>query len=106
GLASSPPIFDPTGYDSTGTRRNTCSVQFTLSLPAAVELAVQDTASGQVVARVQYTGLGAGVRTIAWDGKVDGGRYAAPGTYRLGLTAIHANGLRSMTSYVLQRIYY
>jgi PKD repeat protein len=106
GLASSPPIFDPTGYDSTGTRRNTCSVQFTLSLPAAVELAVQDAASGQVVARVQYPGLGAGVRTIAWDGKVDGGRYAAPGTYRLGLTAIHANGLRSMTSYVLQRIYY
>ena len=46
------------------------------------------------------------VNIIQWDGKTSDGRYAAPGTYRLGVTAIQANGFRSLSSYVLQRVYY
>lgn len=105
GLTSSPPIFDPTGLTEAGTP-NLCTVQFNLSLPANVELAVQDAATGAVVARVQYPNLSAGVNNVQWDGKASDGRFVAPGTYRLGVTAIQANGFRSLTSYRLQRVYY
>ena len=59
-----------------------------------------------MVVRLQYPNLPAGVNSVLWDGKVSDGRYAAPGTYRLGLTAIQANGFRSLSSYVLQRVFY
>jgi PKD repeat protein len=104
-MTSSPPIFDPTGTSAAATP-NLCAVQFTLSLPATTELVVQDAITGAVVNRLQYPGLSAGVNTVPWDGKTSDGRYAAPGTYRLGLTAIQANGFRSLTSFVLQRLYY
>ncbi len=104
-MSSSPPIFDPTGLTPQGTPIP-CRVQFTLSLPATAELVIQDTVTGAVVNRIQYPNLAAGVATIVWDGKTSDGRYAAPGTYRLGLTAIQANGFRSLSSYVLQRVYY
>jgi PKD repeat protein len=105
GLSSSPPIFDPTGLTEAGTP-NLCTVQFSLSLPANVELAVQDAVTGTVLARVQYPNLPAGVNNVLWDGKASDGRYVAPGTYRLGVTAIQANGFRSLISYRLQRVYY
>jgi PKD repeat protein len=105
GLTSSPPIFDPTGITTAATP-NLCTVQFSLSLPANVELAVQDAVTGAVVARVQFPNLSAGVNSVLWDGKASDGRYVAPGTYRLGVTAIQANGFRSLTSYGLQRVYY
>ena len=104
-MSASPPIFDPTGLGPAATL-NQCSVQFTLSLPAAAELVVQDAITGAVVNRVQYPGLAAGANVVRWDGKTSDGRYAAPGTYRLGLTAIQANGFRSLSSFVLQRVYY
>ena len=104
-MTSSPPIFDPTGLTAAGTPIQ-CAVQVTLNLPAAAELVVQDTVTGAVVNRVQYTGLRAGINSLLWDGKASDGRYAAPGTYRLGVTAIQANGFRSLSSYVLQRVYY
>jgi PKD repeat protein len=104
-MSSTPPIFDPTGLTPQATP-NLCSVQFTLSLPATAELVVQDAVSGAVVNRLQYPALAAGVNTVRWDGKTSDGRYAAPGTYRLGVTAIQANGFRSLSSYVLQRVYY
>jgi flagellar hook assembly protein FlgD len=85
---------------------NLCTVQFSLSLPASVELAVQDAVTGIVVARVQYPNLSAGVNNVLWEGKASDGRYVAPGTYRLGVTAIQANGFRSLTGYRLQRVYY
>ncbi|MEO6664927.1 MAG: FlgD immunoglobulin-like domain containing protein, partial [Rubrivivax sp.] len=104
-MTSSPPIFDPTGLTSAATPI-TCNVQFTISLPASVELVVQDAITGEVVNRIQYPNLPSGPNTVRWDGKATDGRYAAPGTYRLGLTAIQANGFRSLASYVLQRVYY
>ncbi len=104
-MSSSPPIFDPTGLTPAATPI-VCNVQFTLSLPATVELVVQDAISGAVVNRIQYPGLATGVNIVRWDGKTSDGRYAAPGTYRLGVTAIQANGFRSLSSYVLQRVYY
>lgn len=104
-LSSSPPIFDPTGLTPQATPI-LCNVQFTLSLPATAELVIQDTITGAVVNRIQYPALPAGLNNVKWDGKTSDGRYAAPGTYRLGITAIQANGFRSLTSYVLQRVYY
>jgi flagellar hook assembly protein FlgD len=77
-----------------------------LSLPATAELVIQDSITGAVVNRLQYPGLAAGINSVLWDGKTSDGRYAAPGTYRLGITAIQANGFRSLTSFVLQRVYY
>jgi PKD repeat protein len=104
-MTSSPPIFDPTGLTPAATPIQ-CAVQFTLSLPATAELVVQDSITGAVVNRLQYPGLAAGINSVLWDGKTSDGRYAAPGTYRLGITAIQANGFRSLTSFVLQRVYY
>lgn len=104
-MLASPPIFDPTGVSAAG-QANRCAVQFTLSLPATAELVVQDAVTGAVVARQQYPGLAAGANTVLWDGKASDGRYAAPGTYRLGITAIQGNGFQSLSSYVLQRVYY
>jgi hypothetical protein len=104
-MTSSPPIFDPTGLTPAATPIQ-CAVQFTLSLPATAELVIQDSITGAVVNRLQYPGLAAGINSVLWDGKTSDGRYAAPGTYRLGITAIQANGFRSLTSFVLQRVYY
>lgn len=104
-MTSSPPIFDPTGLTPAATP-NRCAVQFTLSLPATAELVIQDSITGAVVNRLQYPGLAAGINSVLWDGKTSDGRYAAPGTYRLGITAIQANGFRSLTSFVMQRVYY
>lgn len=104
-MTSSPPIFDPTGLTAAGQPIN-CAVQFTLSLAATAELVVEDAVTGATVARLQYPSLQPGVNTVTWDGKTSDGRYAAPGTYRLGLTAIQPNGFRSLSSYVLQRVFY
>jgi flagellar hook assembly protein FlgD len=104
-MTSSPPIFDPTGL-TPAAQPNKCAVQFTLSLPATAEMVVQDAITGAVVNRLQYPGLAAGINAVLWDGKTSDGRYAAPGTYRLAVTAIQANGFRSLSSFVLQRVYY
>jgi len=104
-MSSSPPIFDPTGLTPTG-QPIQCEVRFSLNLPATAELVVQDAITGAVVARLQYPNLPAGLNSVLWDGKTSDGRYAAPGTYRLGVTAIQANGFRSLSSYVLQRVFY
>jgi PKD repeat protein len=104
-MSASPPIFDPTGATPSG-KTAKCDVQFALSLPATVELTVQDSITGRAVARVQYPELRAGTNTVQWDGRASDGRYVAAGTYRLGVTAIQANGFRSMSSYVLQRVFY
>ena len=104
-MSASPPIFDPTGLTSAAAPIR-CNVQFSISLPASVELVVQDAVTGAVINRLQYPNLPAGANTVQWDGRTGDGRYAAPGTYRLGLTAVQANGYRSLSSYVLQRVFY
>jgi PKD repeat protein len=102
-LRPSPPIFNPTAL-STGSPP--CTLQFNVNLDATAELVIQNTETGAVTQRLQYPNLRAGTNTITWDGKASDGNYAAPGTYRLGLTAIQPSGLRSLTHYVLQRVYY
>jgi PKD repeat protein len=104
-MSAFPPIYDPTGIDAAG-RSNNCLVQFNLSLPATAELVVQDAITGAVVNRVQYPNLPAGINTVLWDGRTSDGRYAAPGTYRLGISAIQSNGFRSLSNFVLQRVFY
>lgn len=104
-ITSAPAIFDPTGITAAGTPGSN-TIRFTLSAPASVELMVQDTLTGVVVNRIVHAGLAAGANTLAWDGKARDGRYVAPGTYRLGVTPIQANGFRALTGYVLQRVYF
>lgn len=105
GLKAAPSIFDPTGFTDAG-QRNLGTVSFQLTQAATVELTVQDTLSGAVIRRLQVPGLSAGQNTITWDGKAGDGRYAAPGTYRIGAVAIQSNGFKSLVSYTLQRVYY
>lgn len=104
-LRASPSIFNPTGLDQTG-QANLSTIEFQLSQPATVEVVVQDTDSGTVIRRFQAPNLKAGPAVAFWDGKASDGRYAAPGEYRIGVTAIQANGFKSLSSYTLQRVYY
>jgi PKD repeat protein/flagellar hook assembly protein FlgD len=104
-MQASPPIFDPTREIAGGPASN-CTITFSLSTPAAVELTVRDTFTGAVLLTRQYTGLAAGTNSVLWDGKTSDGRLAYPGTYRLGLTAVLPSGARSMSTYVLQRVFY
>lgn len=99
GLRASPSIFDPNGHEPG-------MLTFNLSKAADVELIVADAVSGAELTRIRYTGRPSGANTIHWDGKTREGAFVAPGRYRLGLTAIDASGLRSMTIYTVQRVYY
>lgn len=104
-VTSAPPIFDPTSTGAGG-QANRLSIRFSLTQPASVELAVQDTASGVVVRRLSYQNLPSGENTVLWDGKAGDGRFVAPGSYRLALTAVQDNGFRSLTGITLQRVFY
>lgn len=104
-LTSAPPIFDPTGLTATAVPIR-CTVQFSLSLPATAELTVQDAITGAVVNRLQFLNLPAGTQSVSWDGTASDGRFVAPGTYLIGVTAIQADGFRSLSSFVLQRVFY
>lgn len=104
-LSAAPSIFDPTGLDAAGNPEKS-RISFSLSKSAAVELVVNDALSGTTLARLQYPGLAAGANVIQWDGKTNAGLLVAPGRYRLGLTAIEPNGHKSLTLYVLQRVFY
>lgn len=105
GLTVSPSIFDPTSAPGCD-QANLSISSFSLSQPATIELVVTDVDAGTEVARFQYPGLAAGSASIAWDGKTNDGTLVAPGRYRLGLAAIDANGYKSLSVYVLQRVYY
>jgi FlgD Ig-like domain len=104
-VAAAPSIFDPTELDASGQPRRS-TISFTISKPASIEMVVQDVTSGTILGRLNYPAFAAGANTIAWDGKLPSGLLAAPGRYRLGLTAIEANGFKSLTLYALQRIYF
>ncbi len=98
-VSATPSILDPSG-------REPSTVTFDLTKDADVELVVVDAGTGGELTRIRYTGLSAGQNEIQWDGKTANGDFAAPGRYRLGLTAIDALGFRSITVYTVQRIYY
>jgi hypothetical protein len=100
-----PSIFDPTGLSFSGQPIKS-SIQFTTNLASDIELTVQDTVTGAVINRLLFPGIQAGTSTVFWNGKSSDDRYVAPGTYRLGLTAIQRSGQRSMSGFLLQRVYY
>lgn len=105
-LSVAPSIYDPTGFEDDQGTRNRSAVSFALSKPGSVELVVSNATTGAPVARRFYDGLDAGDNTVDWDGRDDSGLYVAPGRYRLGVSAIDANGYRSLRIYALQRVYY
>lgn len=106
GLMATPSIFSPGSVGMDGNPQMS-ELSFTLSNDASsLELTVFDADSGAELATLSYPALTAGAQTLQWDGRTTDGVLVAPGRYRLGLTAINANGFRSMTTYVLQRIYH
>jgi len=105
GLTIVPSIYNPSGNQAGGSP-NQSSISFELSNPAQVTLTVADAESGTVVSRQKFPGLAAGSNTVTWDGKTDENAFVAPGRYRLGVSATDGNGFRSMTLYILQRVYY
>jgi PKD repeat protein len=105
GVAATPSIFDPTTLDNDGNPALSY-VSFSLSRQATVELVVSDVTTGTVLGRFQYPNRAAGANLITWDGKTNSGVLVAPGRYRLGLTAVQSNGKKSITQYVLQRVFY
>lgn len=105
GVSTSPAIFNP-GEQQIGNAQTLSSIRFTLSKAATVELTVYDARIGGLVATRRFSGLAAGANTVTWDGKNDAGRFVAAGDYRIGVTAVDAQGFRSTTVYALQRIYY
>lgn len=104
-LQVAPSIYNPSEIQADGSERRS-RLTFDLSRGATVELTVADAGSGKTIARRKYAALPKGANTITWDGTTDDGIMAAPGSYRLGVTAIDANAFRSTTLYILQRIYY
>ncbi|RFA30105.1 hypothetical protein CAI21_07850 [Alkalilimnicola ehrlichii] len=81
-------------------------MDFDLTQAASVELTVSDATTGEVVAQRIYGGFSEGTNTLYWNLQGEAGEFVAPGVYRIGLTAVDANGSRSLTEYTLQRIYY
>jgi hypothetical protein len=105
GVTAAPSILDPTTLDGNGNPALS-NITFSLSRPATVELVVSSLATGTVLGRFQYPDRAAGQHLIIWDGKTNAGVLVAPGRYRLGLTAVQSNGKKSITQYVLQRVFY
>ena len=81
-------------------------LSFELSNKADVRLIIHNAETGKVVATFNFTGLAIGNNEITWNGKNNQGIYVKPAKYRLGITAIDANGYQSMTQYVVQQVYY
>lgn len=104
-LTASPSLFDPTAHTSGGARA-VSTLQFSLSQPATINVDVVDSKSAVVIRRMSFPNLSAGTQQLTWDGKAGDGRLAAPGTYRLSVTATQRNGFRSMVLYTLQRVQY
>ena len=105
GVSSTPPIYDPTGHEANGLRTSS-KISFTLTGDATVELSVTDAQTGTLATSHFYHDLSSGDNTIEWNGRNEAGEFLAPGSYRMGITAIDKQGFRSMTEYTLQRIFY
>ncbi len=80
-------------------------VSFNLSKTANLEVKVINS-DGLIIQTISKTNLPAGANTIIWDGKDLGGNLVKEGIYSISLTAIDANGNRSLPRYAAVVIYY
>lgn len=101
----SPRILVPSSRSGEGSSART-TIDFTLEGAADVELTVDNTETGTQLLKTRHSGFSGGDNTIVWDGRDDNGELVAPGTYRIGITAIDPRNFRSVTVYGLQQVYY
>lgn len=81
-------------------------LDFTLEGQAEIEVTIDNTETGTQVLKQTYPAFEEGENSITWDGRGSDGNYVAPGTYRIGITAIDGQNHRSMTVFGLQQVYY
>jgi len=85
---------------------NEATFKYTLSKTATVRAYIYDS-ENYLIKTITMTDVPAGSgRTITWDGKNTGGKFVAPGTYRLRLVATDANGTESLPANALLVIFY
>ncbi|MCV2886369.1 PKD domain-containing protein [Aestuariibacter sp. AA17] len=104
GLTVLPGILDPTSNNAI--KDGNSKIRFTLSKDASIEVTVASVDSGSEVAHRYYANQAAGTVEVLWDGKGDDDDYLAPGSYRIAVNAVDSNGVRSMSLFGMQRIYY
>lgn len=104
-LSVSPKILVPSSRAREQSNRE-ATFDFTLEGQAGIEVTIDNTETGTQVFKQTYPGFGEGQNSITWDGRGMDGEFVAPGTYRIGVTAIDAQNHRSMTVFGLQQVYY
>jgi len=97
----------PTQYSPARDGSRPLTLSFNLDKAATMELKVVNLATGGVVFNGQFPGFSAGAgKTLSWSGLNGDGHLPDKGDYRLALTAIDASGGRSLTLYLLLRVFY
>lgn len=104
-MTVSPTILVPSSRATEGSNK-TSVIDFVLQGGADIELTIDNSETGTEVLNRTYMGFAAGENSIQWDGRGDDGELVSKGTYRIGLTAIDAQGHRSLTVYKLQQVFY
>jgi PKD repeat protein len=104
-LGRTPSLFipDSVGHDGGWEMSD---IQFDLNVPADVRLDVYDLDNGEYIGQRWFYDLTAGGNLIRWNAIFEDGFFVGPGTYRLGITAVDASGVSSLTLYTVQRVYY
>jgi PKD repeat protein len=97
----------PTLYSPARDGSRPLSIGFDLDKDAVMELKVVNLATGGVVFSDQFPGFFSGTgKTLSWSGLNGEGHLPDKGDYRLALTAVDASGGRSLTRYMLLRVFY
>jgi flagellar hook assembly protein FlgD len=104
-LSVSPRILVPSSRAREESNRE-ATLEFTLEGQAEIEVTIDNTETGTQVFKQTYPAFEEGENSIAWDGRGTDGDYVAPGTYRIGITAIDGQNHRSMTAFGLLQVYY
>ncbi|MEX2473875.1 PKD domain-containing protein [Marinobacter sp.] len=104
-LNVSPKILVPSSRAREESNRE-ATLDFTLEGQADIEVTIDNTETGTRVFKQTYPAFEEGENSLTWDGRGADGDYVAPGTYRIGITAIDGQNHRSMTVFGLQQVYY
>lgn len=97
----------PTQYSPARDGSRPLTLRFDLDKAATMELKVVNLATGAVVFSDQFDGFTAGPgKILSWSGVNGDGHLPDKGDYRLALTAIDTAGGRSLTLYLLLRVFY
>ncbi|HHL45987.1 MAG TPA: PKD domain-containing protein [Gammaproteobacteria bacterium] len=104
-LASAPPVLVPDAVAPDGSSKR-ATLSFNLSRAARIAHTVNNAETGEIVYRKVYNAIEAGSAQVHWDGKTSQGAPVAPGYYRHGISAVDAQGNKSITLYAMQRVYY